>query len=76
MHFKIQEVKVIQTLIPLISGTNPPQEKLWSWNWCNLFDIKCPRNIHATVTSNHFTRYDATTPYGSHNNQRSVTVQI
>jgi hypothetical protein len=29
-----------------------------------------PRNIHATVTSNHFTRYDATTPYGSHNNQR------
>ena len=29
-----------------------------------------PRNIHATVTSNNFTRYDASTPYGSHNNQR------
>ena len=29
-----------------------------------------PNNIHNTVTSNHFTRYDASTPYGSDNNHR------
>ena len=29
-----------------------------------------PRDLHLTLTSNHFTRFDAVTPYGSHNNQR------
>ena len=29
-----------------------------------------PNNIHNTITSNHFTRMDVVTPYGSDNNNR------
>ena len=51
-------------------GTNPPVRNYGVGTGVNSTISNVPRNIHATVTSNHFTRYDATTPYGSHNNQR------
>ena len=51
-------------------GTNPPAQNFGVGTGVDTIIANTPRNIHATVTSNHFTRYDATTPYGSHNNQR------
>jgi len=51
-------------------GTNPPVRNYGVGTGVNSTISNVPRNIHATVTSNHFTRYDATTPYGSHNDQR------
>ena len=52
------------------SGTNPPARNYGVGAGVTTLISSVPRNIHATVTSNHFTRYDASTPYGSHNNQR------
>ena len=51
-------------------GTNPPARNYGVGAGVTTLISSIPRNIHATVTSNHFTRYDANTPYGSHNNQR------
>ena len=51
-------------------GTNPPAQNYGVGAGVTTLISSVPRNIHATVTSNHFTRYDASTPYGSHNNQR------
>ena len=51
-------------------GTNPPTQNYGVGAGVTTLISSIPRNIHATVTSNHFTRYDASTPYGSHNNQR------
>ena len=51
-------------------GTNPPARTYGVGTGVTCLISSVPRNIHATVTSNHFTRYDASTPYGSHNNQR------
>ena len=51
-------------------GTNPPVRNYGVGTGVTCLISSVPRNIHATVTSNHFTRYDASTPYGSHNNQR------
>ena len=52
------------------SGTNPPARNYGVGVGVTTLISSIPRNIHATVTSNHFTRYDANTPYGSHSNQR------
>ena len=52
------------------SGTNPPARNYGVGAGVTTLISSIPRNIHATVTSNHFTRYDANTPYGSHSNQR------
>ena len=51
-------------------GTNPPARNYGVGAGVTTLISSIPRNIHATVTSNHFTRYDANTPYGSHSNQR------
>ena len=51
-------------------GTNPPARNYGVGTGVTTLISSIPRNIHSTVTSNHFTRYDASTPYGSHNNQR------
>jgi len=51
-------------------GTNPPARNYGVGAGVTTLISSVPRNIHSTVTSNHFTRYDASTPYGSHNNQR------
>ena len=51
-------------------GTHPPTRNYGVGTGVTTLITNIPRDIHTTVTSNHFTRYDASTPYGSHNNQR------
>ena len=51
-------------------GTNPPVRNYGVGTGVTCLISNVPRNLHTTVTTNKFTRYDATTPYGSHNNQR------
>jgi len=51
-------------------GTNPPTRNYGVGTGVTTLITSIPRDLHTTVTSNHFTRYDASTPYGSHNNQR------
>ena len=51
-------------------GTNPPTQNYGVGTGVTTLVSGVPRNIHNTITSNHFNRYDAFTPYGSHNNQR------
>ena len=51
-------------------GTNPPVRNYGVGTGVTTLITSIPRDLHTTVTSNHFTRYDASTPYGSHNNQR------
>jgi len=51
-------------------GTNPPTQNYGVGTGVATLITNTFRNIHSTITSNHFTRYDASTPYGSHNNQR------
>ena len=51
-------------------GTNPPVKNYGVGSGVTTLVTNTFRNIHSTITSNHFTRYDASTPYGSHNNQR------
>jgi len=51
-------------------GTNPPVQNYGVGTGVTCLISNVPRNLHTTVTTNKFTRYDATTPYGSHNNQR------
>ena len=51
-------------------GTNPPARNYGVGTGVTTLVSGVPRNIHNTITSNHFNRYDASTPYGSHNNQR------
>ena len=51
-------------------GTNPPAKDFGVGTGVTCLITNTPRNLHATVTTNIFTRYDVSTPYGSHNNQR------
>ena len=51
-------------------GTNPPAKDFGVGTGVTCLITNTPRNLHATVTTNIFTRYDVTTPYGSHLNQR------
>ena len=51
-------------------GTNPPARNYGVGTGVTTLITSIPRDLHTTVTSNHFTRYDARTPYGNHLNQR------
>ena len=51
-------------------GTNPPTRNYGVGTGVTTLITSIPRDLHTTITSNHFTRYDVSTPYGSHNNQR------
>ena len=52
-------------------GTNPPTQNYGVGTGVTTLISSIPRNnLHTTITSNHFSRYDATTPYGTHPNQR------
>ena len=52
-------------------GTNPPTRNYGVGTGVTTLISSVPRNnLHTTITSNHFSRYDATTPYGTHLNQR------
>ena len=52
------------------SGTNPPTRNYGVGTGVTCLISQQPRNVHTTVTSSVFTSFDASTPYGSHNNQR------
>ena len=51
-------------------GTLPPARNFGVGTGVTTLIEQAPRDLHLTLTSNHFTRFDAVTPYGSHNNQR------
>ena len=51
-------------------GTNPPTRNYGVGTGVTTLVTNTFKNIHSTITSNHFTRYDVSTPYGSHNNRR------
>ena len=51
-------------------GTNPPARNYGVGTGVTTLVSGVPRNIHNTISSNHFNRYDVSTPYGSHANQR------
>ena len=51
-------------------GTLPPAQNYGVGTGVDTTISQTPRDLHLTLTSNHFTRWDAVTPYGSHNNQR------
>jgi len=52
------------------AGTHPPAKNFGVGTGVTIAISQTPRDLHLTLTSNHFTSYDAVTPYGSHNNQR------
>jgi len=52
------------------SGANPPVRNFGVGTGVDCVIANTPRDLHLTATSNHFSRYDCSTPYGSHNNQR------
>ena len=51
-------------------GTLPPARNFGVGTGAVVNIAQTPRDLHLTLTSSHFTRFDALTPYGSHNNQR------
>jgi len=51
-------------------GTHPPVKNYGVGTGVTTLITNIPKDIHSTITSNHFTRYTATTPYGSHVNRR------
>ncbi len=50
-------------------GTHPPARNFGVGTGVTTLITNTPNNIHNTITSGHFSSYDAVTPYGSHNNQ-------
>lgn len=53
-----------------VGGTLPPARNFGVGTGAVVNIAQTPRDLHLTLTSQHFTRFDAVTPYGSHNNQR------
>ena len=51
-------------------GANPPARNFGVGTGVTCLITNTVRDLHLTATSNHFSRYDCSTPYGSHNNQR------
>jgi len=52
-------------------GTNPPVKNYGVGSGVTCLMSQIPKNnLHTTITSNHFARQSATTPYGSDNNNR------
>ena len=51
-------------------GANPPARNFGVGTGVTCLITNTVRDLHLTLTSNHFSRYDCSTPYGSHNNQR------
>ena len=51
-------------------GANPPVRNFGVGTGVDCVITNTVRDLHLTLTSNHFSRYDCSTPYGSHNNQR------
>jgi len=61
-----------ETFVSGTQGTHPPQRNWGVGTGATMTATHVPRNVHATITSNHFHRWDCTTPYGSDNNERAT----
>jgi len=59
-----------ETFVSGTQGTHPPQRNWGVGTGATCTATHVPRDIHGTITTNHFHRWDCSTPYGSHNNQR------
>jgi len=64
-----------ETFVSGTQGTHPPQRNWGVGTGATMTATHVPRNIHATITSNHFHRWDCTTPYGSDLNERATVSQ-
>ena len=53
-------------------GTHPPQRNFGVGTGATVTASHTPNNVHATITSNHFHRWDCWTPYGNDQNERST----
>ena len=56
-------------------GTNPPARNYGVGSPVATTVSHTPRNIHGTITSNHFSTFNATTPYGTQGNTRASFVR-
>jgi len=61
-----------ETYVGNTQGTHPPQRNWGVGSGATMTATHVPRNVHATITSNHFHRWDCTTPYGSDLNERAT----
>ena len=64
-----------ETTVSGVQGTHPPQRNWGVGTPAIVTATHVPRNVHATITSNHFHRWDCTTPYGSDLNERATVSQ-
>ena len=64
-----------ETTVSGVQGTHPPQRNWGVGTPAIVTATHVPRNVHATITSNHFHRWDCTTPYGSDLNERATLSQ-
>ena len=55
-----------------VSGTHPPIRNYGVGTGATVTASHTPNNVHATITSNHFHRWDCWTPYGNDQNERST----
>jgi hypothetical protein len=61
-----------ETFVSGTQGTHPPQRNWGVGTGATCTATHTPRNIHATITSNHFHRWDCWTPYGNDQNERAT----
>ncbi len=54
------------------TGTHPPAVNFGVGAAVTTLATHTPNNIHATITSNHFHRWDCWTPYGNDQNERAT----
>ena len=57
------------------TGTHPPAVNFGVGAAVTTLATHTPNNIHATITSNHFHRWDCFTPYGNDQNERATLSQ-
>ena len=61
MRLQIQDINFNNMLLGWFSGTNPPARNFGVGTGVTCLISHIPRNIHNTITSNHFARYDVDT---------------
>ena len=64
-----------ETYVTSTQGTHPPQRNWGVGTAATCTATHTPRNVHATISSNHFHRWDVWTPYGSDQNERATLSQ-
>ena len=64
-----------ETYVTSTQGTHPQQRNWGVGTAATCTATHTPRNVHATITSNHFHRWDVWTPYGNDQNERATLSQ-